>query len=102
MQATASEVTVDITNTGKVAGAEVAQLYLGYPKEAGEPPKCLRGFSKVLLAVGEKKTVTFPLDDQSSSVWNTVTHDWMKVPGTFTAYVGSSSRDIRLTATIKM
>ena len=38
-----------IKNTGRVYGAEVAQLYLGFPADAGEPPKVLRGFSKVTV-----------------------------------------------------
>jgi beta-glucosidase len=90
-------VTADIKNTGAVAGAEVAQMYLGFPRSAGEPPKVLRGFEKVALAAGETKTATFPLDAQSTSIWDASAHDWAQVHGDFTVLVGSSSRDIRLT-----
>jgi hypothetical protein len=47
LTATASGVSFTLTNTGSVAGAEVAQLYLGFPASAGEPPQQLKGFQKV-------------------------------------------------------
>ncbi|KAH3762986.1 glycoside hydrolase superfamily [Pelomyxa schiedti] len=88
-----------LKNTGSVAGAEVAQLYLGYPPEAGEPPKVLRGFNKVLLSPGESSSVYFELSSQDFSIWDVESHMFIQVHGTFTAYVGSSSRDIRLQTT---
>jgi beta-glucosidase len=57
-----------ITNTGNVAGSEVAQLYLGFPPAAGEPPKVLRGFEKIFLSPGESGNVLFPLDFLDFSV----------------------------------
>ena len=54
--------TVNITNTGVVAGAEVAQLYLSYPKsETDQPPKHLRGFAKAYLEPGESRVVAMQL-----------------------------------------
>lgn len=89
-----------VKNTGTVAGAEIPQLYLGFPSAAGEPPQLLRGFEKVMLAPGEARTVTFPLDSGSLSVWDASVHGWVPVQGTFRVNVGASSRDIRLTGTL--
>ena len=102
LKATATSVTCTVTNTGTVAGEEVAQLYLGYPEAAGEPPKVLRGISKTMIAPGAKTTITFPLDDASTSVWDVGSHAWKKVSGSFGVMVGSSSRDIRLTSKMQM
>ncbi len=52
---------VIVKNTGPVHGAEVAQLYLGFPPSAGEPPQVLRGFQKLHLAPGAEATATFNL-----------------------------------------
>lgn len=57
-------VTVSVHNTGTRAGTEIVQLYLGYPSGSGEPPKLLRGFEAVPLAVGQQKPVTFSLSTQ--------------------------------------
>jgi len=89
-------VSVDVKNTGSVAGAEVAQLYLGYPRGAGEPPQQLRGFDKIQLASGASGTVTFQLRAKDFSIWDVNVHDWQLVHGVFAVYVGSSSRDIRV------
>ncbi len=79
----------------QVPGAEVAQLYLGFPASADEPPLQLKGFSKVYLAPGEAIVVTFPLASRDVSIWDVDTHAWAVAYGNFTAFVGSSSRDIR-------
>jgi beta-glucosidase len=94
-----TSVMVEVMNSGtKHSGAEVAQLYLGFPAAAGEPPKQLKGFHKTeVLAPGAKTTITFVLADRDMSIWDTSAHDWSIVEGEFTVHVGSSSRDIRLT-----
>jgi beta-glucosidase len=92
--ATRDLVSVDITNTGAVAGTETPQLYLHFPPSAGEPPQQLKGFEKVTLAPGEKKTVSFKLTSRSLSIWDVATHAWVEAKGEFTAAVGTSSRDI--------
>ena len=61
------QVNVDVTNTGSVAGAEVAQVYLGLPASTNEPPKRLVGWQKVLLQPGAKQTVTVEVDANDSS-----------------------------------
>ncbi|KAI8577923.1 hypothetical protein K450DRAFT_249904 [Umbelopsis ramanniana AG] len=96
---TPSKVTVkaQIKNTGQVYGAEVPQLYIGFPKSAQEPPKILRGFDKIKLQPGHTKTVSFVVDvARELSVWDTPSKSWKIVNGKFDAYVGASSRDIRL------
>jgi len=99
LTASKTAVSCKITNTGKVTGAEVPQLYLAYPASAAEPPKVLRGFSKVSLAAGASATVTFPLKAADMSIWDVTTHGWKYVTGTYGVVVGSSSRDIRLNGT---
>ena len=93
-----------ITNNGtKHSGREVAQLYLGFPASAGEPPKQLKGFHKTaVLAPGDKATVIFVLTDRDLSIWDTSKHGWAKQSGKFDVMVGSSSRDIRLTGSLQV
>ena len=57
-------VSVRVTNSGKRAGAEVVQLYLGFPSEAAEPPRQLKGFARVDLKPGESKTVTMTIEQK--------------------------------------
>jgi len=54
-------VSFKLTNTGSFAGTEIPQLYLGYPTDAGEPLRVLRGFDEINLAVGASSTVTMIL-----------------------------------------
>lgn len=89
-------ITCSIQNTGSIWGAEVAQLYLGFPESAGEPPKLLRGFEKLEIAPGSSQQALFNLNVQDISIWD---NTWVPVNGTFNIYIGASSRDIRLTGT---
>jgi beta-glucosidase len=86
-----------VTNTGTRSGAEVAQVYVGEPATAGEPPKNLRGFAKVALNPGQTQRVTVTLDARSFQIWN---NGWQTSAGTHQILVGASSRDIRLTGSI--
>lgn len=89
-------ISVTIQNTGAVTGAEVAQLYLGLPNSApSTPPKQLRGFQKLNLQPGESGTATFELNRRDLSYWDVQTQKWVVPRGTFSVYVGASSRDIR-------
>ncbi|TAQ89066.1 hypothetical protein B7494_g2649 [Chlorociboria aeruginascens] len=98
---TIATVTATIQNNGTVTGAEVAQLYIGLPTSApASPPKQLRGFDKISLASGVSGTVTFNLRRKDLSYWDVASQTWILPAGTFNVYVGSSSRDIRLTGTI--
>ncbi len=87
------EVTVSatVTNTGKVAGADVAQLYLGDPAVAAEPPQQLKGFDRVNLAPGESKTVSFTLTGHDLSYYNETANGWVVPDGRFHVFVGDSS-----------
>jgi len=94
-------VTAQITNNGTVAGAEVAQLYVGLPSSApASPPRQLRGFVKLSLAAGERKTATFALRRKDLSYWDSSAKKWTLPTGTFKIEVGASSRDLRLTGTL--
>ncbi len=95
-----ADVSVDITNTGDRAGAEVAELYLNeVVSSVTTPAKSLRGFARVDLAPGETKTVHFTLGPDQLSLWNRSMHRVVE-PGTFKIMVGSSSRDIRVSGSL--
>lgn len=88
--------TVTITNTGKREGKEVVQLYIGDDKASVlRPTKELKGFRKISLKPGESKEVTFTIDANDLKFFCETSHKWKAEPGKFTAYVGSSSTDIR-------
>ncbi|KAH1487041.1 hypothetical protein LV164_003311 [Aspergillus fumigatus] len=90
------QVSVSVRNNGRVAGAEVAQLYLGLPDSApATPPKQLRGFQKLMLQPGQTGRATFELTRRDLSYWDVQQQKWVVPSGTFKVYVGSSSRDIR-------
>jgi len=84
--------------SGVRAGTEVAQLYLGFPASAGEPPRVLRGFERVSLAAGESRTVTIELGPRQMSCWSTSGHGPYVPSGTFRFAIGGSSRDLPLQA----
>ena len=88
---------VDVANTGKRAGEEVAQLYVHQEKSSVKVPmKELRGFQRISLQPGETKTVTFPLPAGKLAIWDEKAHDFVVEPGAFDVMVGASSADIRL------
>lgn len=89
-------ITVQIVNSGQVEGAEVAQLYIGYPESAPPtPPKQLRGFEKVKLSPGQAGAATFEITRRDLSYWDTESQKWVVPSGSFKVFVGASSRDIR-------
>jgi len=94
-------VTFTVENSGEVAGAEVAQLYLGFPPiDLGEPVLQLKGFKKTrILSAGEREHVRLKLRRRDLSAWDSTYHAWVLVQGTFVVKVGSSSRDIRVEGT---
>ena len=103
MTATAEGATFTVTNTGSVAGTEVAQLYVSKPgSQVFRAEQELKGFARVELTPGESKTVTIALDDKAFRYFNTRTNAWEVEPGSYELRVGASSRDIRLTATIQV
>ena len=98
-----STVAFTVTNTGKVAGAEVGQVYLGIPVK-GQPPKRLVGFKKVHLEPGESQRVSIVIDPAATnhplSVWDYCVHGFVVKPGEYTVYAGNSSENTPLTATV--
>ncbi|QRV89391.1 glycoside hydrolase family 3 protein [Ceratobasidium sp. AG-Ba] len=92
-------ITATIKNTGSVAGCEIAQMYLAYPSsQTSQPVRSLRGFDKLCLSKGQSKTATFKLRQKDHAVWDVRRQTWTVPKGTFTAYVGSSSRSLPLKA----
>ena len=84
--------TVNVTNTGKCAGAETVQLYVS-DKEASvdRPLKELKAFSKVFLQPGESRDVVLTIGRDALSFYDEATHAWVAEPGTFEALIGTAS-----------
>lgn len=85
-------VSVDVQNTGSVAGDEVVQLYTHQRSgSASRPVRELKGFRRITLKPGEKQTVTLQLDTHELGFWSTQTRQWSIEPGLFDLWVGTSS-----------
>lgn len=96
-------VKVDITNTGERTGKEVIQLYVAdLTNSAVRPVQELKNFAAVTLQPGETKTVQMELDERAFSWYDTRQHDWYAADGIYEIRVGRSSREIELTAEIKL
>lgn len=94
----AATVSFRLANTGRRAGAEVAQLYISGPSgtQIFRPAQELRAFRKVRLGAGQGTRVDLRLTRRDLSTWDEATKAWVVEPGTYTLRVGSSSRDLRL------
>jgi len=89
-------IAVDVQNTGTRAGVEVVQLYIrDLVSSVTTYEKNLRGFARVSLAPGERKTIAFVLKPEHLALWDRNMR-FVVEPGTFRVLVGSSSEDIRL------
>lgn len=87
---------VTVKNTGKKAGAEVAQLYISDLKSSVlRPTKELKGFEKVFLNPGESKEVSFTIDKAALSYFDDKKHEWVAEPGEFEASIGNASDAIK-------
>ena len=96
-------VSFNVKNTGKVAGAEVAQVYVTDDEcSVVRPEKELKGFDKVFLKPGETQKVSVRLGDEAFRFYDLNRHDFTVEPGTFTISVASSSADIRLTGKLEV
>jgi beta-glucosidase len=87
-------VSADVTNTGRRAGADVAQLYVGDPASTGEPAEQLKGFQRVTLQPGQTTRVSFTLDQSAFAWWDT--SGWTVTPGSYALMVGDSSANLPL------
>ncbi|KAI1122357.1 glycoside hydrolase superfamily [Nemania abortiva] len=92
-------VSATVKNTGDVAGAEVAQLYVGIPNG---PVQQLRGFTKPVLKAGESTIVEFDLTRRDLSTWDVVAQKWLLQKGEYQIYVGASSRKLPLAASLQI
>jgi beta-glucosidase len=89
------DVSVTVTNTGDLAGEEVVQLYIqDISADISRPVKELKGFQKVMLAKGERRTISFRLTEKDLSYWNNELK-FKADAGNFKVYVGGNSRDVK-------
>ena len=97
LYAVVATVEATITNTGSVAGDEVAQLYVALGGD--QPPKMLRGFDRITIPAGGSATFTVQLERRDVSTWDTVSQNWIQVCNP-TIYVGASSRNLPLSGVL--
>jgi beta-glucosidase len=93
-------VSATVTNTGSVAGAEVAQLYVGDPSSTGEPPKQLEGFAKVALQPAQSTQISFTVTKRDLSYWSTAANGWAIAPGKYRFMIGDSVANTPLRAVL--
>jgi len=87
--------TVDVTNTGSMAGAETVQLYVRDLKSSlPRPVKELKGFRKIRLLPGETKQVSITLDKSALSFYDDRVGEWVAEPGDFEAWIGTAADQI--------
>jgi beta-glucosidase len=96
-------VSFKVKNTGRMAGAEVTQVYVSPEKPAlSRPIKELKGFQKIFLQPGEQKTVTITLGEDAFQYFDDRTNEWTPEKGMHTITIGSSSRDLRLNGRVPL
>jgi beta-glucosidase len=97
----AADVTLTVTNTGPVAGADVVQVYVrDIATSVTRPVRELKGFAKPSLDPGQSQQITITLDQRAFSFWSDVHQRWVVEAGEFAIEVGHHSRDLPLTETI--
>jgi beta-glucosidase len=95
-------VTATMTNTGSVAGADVAQMYVGDPAASDDPPEQLKGFERVNLNPGQSATVSFPLTIHDLASWSPTDNQWEAQAGSYTIDVGDSSASLSLSGSTSL
>jgi beta-glucosidase len=95
-------VSVELTNIGDRPASDVAQLYIAAPAAAGEPPRQLRGFTKVRLVSGASTTVTFQLTVDDLAAFDEASGRWVVHDGRYDVLIGRSSRDVRGDAALEV
>ena len=96
LTATPGNVTFTVKNTGARAGAEIAEVYVALPAEAGEPPKRLAAFNKLQLNPGESREVSLAINPRELSIYDEASDSWKQLPGRYNFMVGGSSQDLPL------
>lgn len=89
----------ELTNSGSVSGAEVAQLYIAADEATSsipKPKKELKGFKKVYLQAGKTQRLEIPLDRFTTAFWDEELHCWVCERGVYKVLVGTSSKEILL------
>lgn len=87
--------TVQIKNTGNLAGAQILQLYISAPESpTPRPNKELHGFKKVFLQPGEEKSVDIQVDRYATSFWDEIEDMWKSEQGTYEVLIGTSSQEL--------
>ncbi len=98
-----TKVSVTVRNTGKVAGDEVVQLYVEPPAgHVARAPRELRAFKRVRLAPGESRRVEMSFNNLDLARWDVTVHKWVVDPGSYRLRIGTSSRDLPLSLTLKV
>jgi beta-glucosidase len=92
-----AEVHFTLSNVGQRDGADVVEVYLGFPRAAGEPPRQLKGFAKLAVKAGQSVPVTVKLDADAFKAWDEKAKAWTVYRGGYDVFVGTSSRDIDYT-----
>jgi len=99
------QVSFEVQNTGSRTGAEVAQVYLGLPPSTGETMR-LVGWKKVLVNAGQQQSATIQVNASDSShplsYWDVNSQSWLIASGTYTVYLGNSSRNLTTVGTFQM
>ncbi|HEV2638156.1 MAG TPA: glycoside hydrolase family 3 C-terminal domain-containing protein, partial [Actinocrinis sp.] len=95
-------VTATVTNTGSVAGADVAQMYVGDPAASQDPPNQLKGFDRVQLTPGQSATVSFPLTIHDLADWSNTDNQWEAQAGSYAIRVGDASTNLPLTGSTSL
>jgi beta-glucosidase len=96
-------VTVDVTNTGKVTGKEIVQVYVHDQKSGlARPEKELKGFAKVELQPGETKSVSIPLDFRAFAYYHPEYRQWITEDGDCDILIAASAEDVRQTLTVTL
>jgi hypothetical protein len=102
LRTTPTSVTVNVTNSGEVAGSEIVPVYADkLPTPLPAAPKSLAGFAKVALQPGQSHDVTIALAPEPLSYWDVTTHAWVAPAGNIPIMVGASSADILLNGTVQ-
>jgi len=97
------KVSIDIDNTGDVAGKEIVQVYIKDMKsKLIRPPKELKGFAKISLEPGEQKTIDFKFDQRAFSYYHPSYRQWITEDGEFEILIGASAEDIKYTIKVEM